>query len=53
MLDILLTIIQFGILFYLFFKVKTILIMLEKQQMENNQILVILKKLKEQIETKN
>lgn len=53
MLDILLTIIQFGILFYLFFKVKTILIMLEKQQVENNQMLVILKKLMEQTKDKN
>jgi hypothetical protein len=46
-LTILLTIIQFGILFYLFFKVRTISQLLEQQRIENNEILVALKRTKE------
>lgn len=45
-----LTIIQFGVLIYLLLKVRTISDMLEEQQMENNEILVALKNLKERKE---
>ncbi len=47
-LTVLLTIIQFGILFYLFFKVGKISKILEQQQLENNEMLVIVKKINEQ-----
>ncbi|WP_171016836.1 hypothetical protein [Pseudalkalibacillus caeni] len=47
LMTILLTIIQFGILFYLFFKVRTISSMLERQKLENNEMIVALKRLKE------
>ena len=46
-LTILLTVIQFGILFYLFFKVISITKLLEQQKIEHNQILVLLRKLME------
>ncbi|WP_404467981.1 hypothetical protein [Sutcliffiella horikoshii] len=53
MLSVLLTIIQFGILFYLAYKVKIISSILEEQQVENNKMLVALKKLKEVNEKKD
>ncbi|MBM6617888.1 hypothetical protein [Bacillus suaedaesalsae] len=44
-LTILLTFIQFGILFYLFFKVRSMSKQMEQQQQDNNEILVAPNKL--------
>ncbi|WP_226037774.1 hypothetical protein [Aquibacillus saliphilus] len=49
-LTIFLTVIQFGILFFLFFKVKKLDNMLEQQLMENNQLMVSIKKLHEKLD---
>ncbi|MFD1737474.1 hypothetical protein ACFSCX_13010 [Bacillus salitolerans] len=46
-LTILLTLIQFSILFYLFFKVKSIAKIVEQHQVEQNEMIVLLKKINE------
>jgi F0F1-type ATP synthase membrane subunit b/b' len=49
-LTILLTFIQFFILFYLYFKVKRLDKMMDRQQIESNEIIVSIKRLHEKID---